>query len=303
MQIVNLKSPGRNLMIKSVLVPLDGSELAEQALGYAVPIAVRHNADIHLVFVIGHDASASDDDDARAYLKGIGERLDRTVEVHVRLGIAADEIIDTGDELDEPLIVMTTHGRTGIGRWIYGSVADKVVHASEAPVLLLRSTSGKLESGEIRKILAPVDGSAYSEAALGYAKSMAKIFDSELHIAQVAETASLYRSLGYEMYAPAGAQPMSDVVEHMVNQAHKYVSGVTSELKAEGFSVQGVVLEGFPGEELISYERRIEPQLVVMATRGRSGFDRFIFGSVAERVLKSGTTPVLMVKPSGALDE
>lgn len=290
-------------MIKSVLVPLDGSELAEEALGYALPIAERHDAQVHLVFVISNDAEASEDDQAREYLAGVVGKLNRQAETHVRLGTPADEIIETGDALDEPLIVMTTHGRTGIGRWIYGSVADKVVHASEAPVLLLRSGAGELDGGNIQKIVAPVDGSAYSEAALSFAKSMAKTFDAELHVTQVAETASLYSSLGYETYAPGAGQPMADVVEYMVNEVHKYISHVTADLKKEGYKVQGVVLEGFAGEELIAYENKIQPQLVVMATRGRSGFDRFIFGSVAERILKSGKTPVLMVKPSGALEE
>ncbi len=290
-------------MIKSVLVPLDGSELAEEALGYALPVAQRHDADVHLIFVISHEADATEDDEARQYLSGVIERNNIDAQTHVRFGSPADEIIETGDDLEEPLIVMTTHGRTGIGRWIYGSVADKVVHASDAPVLLLRSGAGKLDGGNIQKIVAPVDGSAYSEAALSFAKAMAKTFDAELHVTRVAETASLYSSLGYETYAPGAGQPMSDVVEYMVNEVHKYISKVTRDLKEEGYRVQGVVLEGFAGEELIAYERKVEPQLVVMATRGRSGFDRFIFGSVAERILKSGKTPVLMVKPTAAEDE
>jgi nucleotide-binding universal stress UspA family protein len=287
-------------MIKSVLVPLDGSDLAEQALGYALPIAKRHNATLHLVFVIRKDADASEDDDARQYLSTIAQQIGYEAKPHVRFGTPADEIIETGDALEDPLIVMTTHGRTGIGRWIYGSVADKVVHASSAPVLLLRSGAGKLTGESIQRIMAPVDGSAYSEAALNFAKSMSTIFEAELHIVRVAETASLYSSLGYETYAPGAGQPMSDVVEYMVNETHKYISTVTRELKEQGYNVQGAVLEGFAGEELIGYERKIEPQLVVMATRGRSGFDRFIFGSVAERILKSGQTPVLMVKPTAA---
>jgi nucleotide-binding universal stress UspA family protein len=290
-------------MIKSVLTPLDGSDLAAQALSYALPVAERHNAQLHLVFVIPTDAEASDEDEARAYLASVVESLGRDAKTHVRIGSAPDEIIEAADALDDPLVVMTTHGRTGVGRWIYGSVADKVVHATKAPVLLLRSGSPALEDGRIGKIMLSLDGSAYSEAAIPFATSMATIFESELHVVRVAETASLYSTLGYETYAPGAGQPMADVVEYMVAEIHKYISKVTAELKAEGLNVQGVVLEGFAGEELLAYEERVQPHLLVMATRGRSGFNRFIFGSVAERVLKSGTTPVLMVKPSGSLDE
>lgn len=290
-------------MIKSVLVPLDGSELAEEALGYAVPIAERHNASLHFVFVIPNDADASEDDEARSYLQEVAARLGREATPHVRIGNAADQIIEADEELEDPLIVMTTHGRTGVGRWIYGSVADKVVHASESPVLLLRSGADKLDAGGFQTIVVALDGSAYAEAALNWAKSMAKIYDAELHVVRVAETASLYSALGYETYAPGAGQPMSDVVEQMVAGVHKYISEVTSQLKDEGYRVQGFVLEGFAGEELLGYERKVQPQLMVMATRSRTGLERFFFGSVAERVLKSGQTPVLMYKPSGALDE
>jgi nucleotide-binding universal stress UspA family protein len=290
-------------MIKSVVVPLDGSELAESALGYAVPIALQHDAPIHLVYVIHHDAEASEDDDARSYLASVKERLSGTVETHVRLGTPADEIIDVADDSDESLVVMTTHGRTGIGRWIYGSVADKVVHAAESPVLLIRSGTGKPGEATISKIVLSLDGSAYSEAALPFAKSLARTFEAELHVVRVAETANLYSTLGYESYAPGSAQPMTDIVEMMVADCKKYISSVTKSLRDEGFIVHGVVLEGFAGEELLQYEHKVEPDLMVMATRGRSGFQRFIFGSVAERVLKMGRTPVLMVKPSGDLDE
>ena len=289
-------------MIQSVLVPLDGSELAEEALSYAVPIAERHGASIHLVNVISKSALASEDDEARAYLDKVIEARVNGAQPHLRIGDAPDEIINVADELDEPLIVMTTHGRTGVGRWIYGSVADKVVHAAEAPVLLLRSGTGRPDIRSIDTVVVPVDGSAYSEAALTFAKSMVQTFDSELHVARVAETANLYSTLGYETYAPGVNQPMADVVEQMINDIHKYISEITGDLKDEGFNVQGVVLEGFAGEELLAYEERVKPDLIVMATRGRSGFDRFIFGSVAERVLKKGKTPVLMVKPSGPLE-
>jgi nucleotide-binding universal stress UspA family protein len=290
-------------MMKTVLVPLDGSELAEEALSYAAPIAERHGSDLHLVFVIHTDATASEDDEAREYLSEISRRIGKETVNHVRIGSAAQEIINISEDLDSPIIVMTTHGRTGIGRWFYGSVADKVVHASSAPVLLLRSGTGKVVVGAINRIVVPLDGSAYSESAIPFAKSMAKTFGAELHIVRVAETANLYSTMGYETYAPGAGQPMAGVVEKMIADIHQYVSETTKKLRDEGFDVQGVVLEGFAGEELLRYENRVNPDLVVMATHGRSGFERFVFGSVAERVLKMGKTPVLMVKPEGDLGD
>jgi nucleotide-binding universal stress UspA family protein len=290
-------------MFKSVLVPLDTSELAERALGYAGPLAERGDADLHLVMVITEDAEANEDDEARNYLKSVAARYGARCHVHVRIGQPADEIIDASEELEQPLIVMTTHGRTGIGRWIYGSVADKVLRGAESPVLLLRSSTTSEGDVQINAIVAPVDGSAYSEAALGYAKYLARTFDAEIHIVRVAETANLYSTLGYETYAPGAGQPMADVVERMVQDIHRYITRVATETRDEGLRVQGVVLEGFAGEQLIQYEREHRPDLVVMATRGRGGVERMIFGSVAERVAKAGVTPVLMIKPRGDLDE
>jgi nucleotide-binding universal stress UspA family protein len=290
-------------MIRSVLVPLDSSELAEQALSYAGPLAERFDAELHLLMAISEDAEASEHDEARAYLKSIAERYGDRCRIHVRLGNPAEQIVDASEELPDSMVVMTTHGRTGIGRWIYGSVADKVIRAVDVPVVLMRSGGTGASDGQIRTILAPLDGSAYSEAALNYAKQVARAFDAELHITRVAETANLYSTLGYETYAPGAAQPMADVVERMIEDIKQYITDVTARVRAEGYRAQGVVLEGFAGEQLIQYEREIEPDLVVMATRGRGGVERLIFGSVAERIVRAGRAPVLLVKPSGALND
>ncbi|MEX2425440.1 MAG: universal stress protein [Thermomicrobiaceae bacterium] len=290
-------------MIKSVIIPLDGSDLAVDALPLGKMIAQTHNADVHLVCVIANDAEASAEDKTRAYLEDIASDGEGNCRIHVRIGNAADEIVDAADEIDDGIIVMTTHGRTGIGRWLYGSVAEKVVHGAETPVLLIRSGTGLAGTDKINRIMVPLDGSAYSEGALRYGKSLASAFGGELLVVRVTETASLYTTMGYEAYGPTAGEPMADVVETMIRDNRKYIEKLVTELRDEGYTVEGSVLEGFAGEQIVQFEKTEKPDLVVMATHGRSGFDRLVFGSVAERVLKTGTTPVLMVRPSGVIEE
>jgi nucleotide-binding universal stress UspA family protein len=142
-------------MFSKILVPLDGSQLAEQVLPYVRSLAQRTQAAIILLRVADHparqyyveglavNATQSDDSHAHceAYLYRIAESLTNAsflVNYAVKGGPIADIILDYADELQADLIAMSTHGRTGIGRWLLGSVADRVVHGSHIPILLIR---------------------------------------------------------------------------------------------------------------------------------------------------------------------
>lgn len=288
-------------MIGTVVVPLDGSELAEEALPYAVAIADRSSAPLHLLRVIPPDAPASAQNEARNYLRDKARTYGDRVQLSVRMGSAAEQIIDAADEMIDPIIVMTTHGRSGIGRWLYGSVADRVVRGSGNPVLLIRSGTERPVKGDVRTIVVPLDGSVHAEAALPYAKQIAQAFDSELRLVRVAETTQIYSMLSPAHQTPASVQTLNELVDQLIADANRYLAEVSEQLKSEGFNVQTVTLEGIPGEQLLAYEREESPDLVVMATHGRSGLSRVVFGSVAERMLKLGQTPVMMVHPKGEI--
>ncbi len=286
-------------MIGTVIVPLDGSDLAEQALPYAEAIARKSNAPLHLMRVVPPDAPASAEAEARTYLREEAKAFGDRVQISIRMGQPADQIVDGADEMTDPIIVMTTHGRSGIGRWLYGSVADKVVRGSGAPVLLIRSGAKDRRAETVETVMVSLDGSVHAEAALPYAKEIARAFDAELVLVRVAETTQLYGMLGSEPMAPASADTFNEIGQRLVQEAQEYLAAVAEPLKKEGLNVRTEVLEGFAADQLLALEREMSVDLIVMATHGRSGLGRLVFGSVAERILKVGTTPVMMIKPKG----
>lgn len=288
-------------MIGTVVVPLDGSPLAEEALPYAAAIAERSQAPLHLLRVIPPDAPAAAEEEARRYLREKARTFGDRVQLSVHIGHPAEQIIDSAAEMSDPIIVMTTRGRSGIGRWIYGSVADQVVRAAEVPVLLIRSGMPRRATDTFRRILVPLDGSAYAEAALPVAVQLARAFDAELVLVRVAETSQIYRTLTPTAPTPIAVETLDEIAAQVRSEARSYLHQVAERLQREGVRVQSEVLEGFPTEQLLAYERDQTVDLVVMATHGRSGVSRLVFGSVAERILRLGQTPVMMVKPTGEL--
>lgn len=290
-------------MIGTVLVPLDGSELAEEALPYAQAIAQRSNAPLHLTRIIPPDAPAAAEDEARDYLRGKAHGVGDRVQISIRMGDPAEQIIAGAEEMVDPVIVMTTHGRSGIGRWLYGSVADRVVRGAGMPVLLVRSGMERARLGVVRSILVSLDGSVYAEAALPYAEELAHTFNAEIHLVRVAETSQVYAMLTPEAQTPAAAEALNEMIARLVADANTYLSQEAEQLRAKGLSVRMQTLEGFPAEQLLAYEQEAGTDLTVMATHGRSGLSRLVFGSVAERILKLGKTPVMMIQPKGEVAE
>lgn len=286
-------------MIGTVIVPMDGSQLAEQALPYAEAIARKSNAPLHLMRVVPPDAPASAETEARTYLREQAKAFGDRVQISVRMGQPADQIVDGADEMDDPIVVMTTHGRSGVGRWLYGSVADRVVRGSGAPVLLIRSGAKDRRAETVKTVMVSLDGSVHAEAALPYGKEIAQAFDAELVLVRVAETTQLYGMLGTEPMAPASAETFNEIGQRLVEEAQDYLETVAAPLRNEGVYVRTETLEGFAADQLLALEREMSIDLIVMATHGRSGLGRLVFGSVAERILKVGTTPVMMIKPKG----
>lgn len=286
-------------MIGTVIVPLDGSELAEQALPYAEAIARKSNAPLHLMRVVPPDAAASLENESRTYLREKAKDYGDRVQISVRVGHPAEQIVDGADEMIDPVIIMTTHGRSGIGRWLYGSVADKVVRGSGAPVLLIRSGAKDGRAETVKTILVSLDGSDHSEAAIPYGKEIARVFDAELVLVRVAETTQIYGMLGNEPLAPASADTFNEIGKRLVQEAQDYLTAAAEPLRKDGVNVRTETLEGFAADQLLALERETPIDLIVMATHGRSGIGRLVFGSVAERILKVGTTPVMMIKPKG----
>lgn len=286
-------------MIGTVVVPLDGSELSERALTYGSAIADRTGAPILLIRVAQIGADEPEMSEIRNYLRSKASRLQGRVQFETERGRAAETITRVAQEAGDPVIVMSTHGRGGIHRWMTGSVADEVVRSAGVPVLLVRGDKElpSADSLDLKSILVPVDGSAFSEAAVTYAVELAKSFGSRIHLLRVVDTPSAYAMLSRHMEAAATGDILDEIIQSMRAEATTYLEALADKVRSSGVEVKTVTLEGYPGEQVIEHERRGYFQLVVMATAGRSGVSRVIFGSVAERVLKMGRSPVMMIRP------
>lgn len=280
-------------MYEKILVPLDGSKLAEVALIYAEELAGRLGSEITLV-------SVSDSAGAREYHKHqiyLGKIIEATrrraakyreqskdkeikTELEVLVGHPAEEILAYADTENIGLIVMATHGRSGITRWALGSVADKVVRATRTPVALIRAKGARPDvrkKGIMNKTLVPLDGSKESEAVIPYVKELADKLKTEVTLLQVV------------------AEPF-----HASADAESYLEKTGRLLKSEDITVNYDTRVGAAAEEIIKLADEANMDMIVMSTHGRSGIRRWTLGSVADRVLNGGNTPILLVRARGA---
>lgn len=276
-------------MIGTVVIPLDGSDLGEKALPYAQAIAGKVGASLDLLQVVPPDAPAERVDEARDYLEQKAKMLGTGVKIDVPLGHPPEEIIAVAERHRDTLIVMTTHGRSEISRWLFGCVAERVVHASTVPVLLIRAGVAGPKVPPFQAILVPLDGSVLAEAVLPYTSQLAGAVNAEIELVRVVGVGDAAGMLWM----------MPEVIEQLVRESDDYLNAVAKRLREEGRRVTVKTLIGFPATEILAYEQATKPDLVVMATHGRGGLNRLVFGSIAERVLQAGTVPVLMVRPHG----
>lgn len=283
-------------MVGVVVVPLDGSELAGQILPYARQIADHLRIPLHLLRVIPPDASAGARDQAYAYLSEMGGGLQHPFHMSVRLGNTAEQIIALADEVDNPIIAMTTHGRGGLGRLLYGSVADQVVREANIPVLLIRSGTRPVTGVALRSIMVPLDGSAHAEAALPHAVELAGAFDADLWLVRAVET-PLVVGGPLSAFALAGAYRQASL------EAEAYLRAVAERLDSEGVRVRTRLLTGYAEDEILAFGDEAEVELVVMATRGRTGVGRLTLRDLAGHLLRRGNAPVMMVRTVSVLTE
>ncbi|MBI4492845.1 MAG: universal stress protein [Chloroflexi bacterium] len=301
-------------MFTKLLVPLDGSRLAERALPYAEALAQASGARLVLVRATlarvfpGIDptrAQVQAVEEAEAYLADVAARLTErglASETAVPYGEAAQGILDEIRLRGVGLVVMATHGRSGLDRWIYGSVAKGVLVGSPAPVLLVRAWQQEGPSLATHpRLLVPLDGSDFATAALPVAEGLARALDGQLvllHVAPVPDRVLTAdgRVVAYLVYGRE-ATALEQQVEALTTEAQHYLSQVASRLGASSSPVQLDVRVGSPAEAIAAAGREHGAAMVVMATHGRTGLGRLVFGSVPGAVLRQGNLPLLLVRP------
>jgi nucleotide-binding universal stress UspA family protein len=300
-------------MYNKILIPLDGSETAEKVLPYARYLAGNLKIPIELLAVvdIGEIAAHLSADTARfldtiiedgvrrssIYLDGIARTFPGSnAKISVERGRAEEVIIAKAAADPAMLITMSTHGRSGLNRFLLGSVAEKVLRGTANPLLLVRATEKAKSDGKatLKSIIVPLDGSELAESVLPMVAGLAKRLDMEIELFRVYHIPhSVYA--GDEGYFSAN---YDELIEGVRNEAVAYLDKKATELKDLGVAkVSCVSKEGFPGDEIISLGKKTPDNLIAMCSHGRSGVRRWMLGSVAETVVRHSGDPVLITRP------
>lgn len=211
-------------------------------------------------------------------------------------GDAADQIICSAESCEADLIAMTTHGRSGIARWTLGSIADRVLHNTALPVLLVRSQTEDRHE-QIETILVPLDGSALAEKALPYAQRLAKEHHAKIRLLQAVSPSDVE----YAITRLPTQGETERALQRRFTLSDTYLGHVAAELRGSGIQVETDVLLGDPARCIVEESERYTVDLIVISTHGRTGFSRWVNGSVANHVIRSASMPLLVVR--GLTDE
>jgi nucleotide-binding universal stress UspA family protein len=291
-----------------VLVPLDGSRLAEHSLVYLDALRSLGESQVLLISVVdeSEDFQSLSSAEAReretnllsTYLREVSadveQHLGITVENKVATGSPASRLLAEAQDYAPDLLVISTHGRSGPSRWRLGSVADKVIRGAGCNTLVVGPKASEkavwLEArimAPFKAILVPLDGSALAESALPVAKSFAESFGSVVHLVRAVPIPAVADGYASEAYMP-------DLLDTLIDGARVYMKGAAERLNWP--KVETDVIVGPAVSQLEDYATQKAIDLVIMTSHGRSGFVRTALGSVTDRLL-GGPAPVLIVRP------
>jgi nucleotide-binding universal stress UspA family protein len=317
-------------MYHKVVVLLDGSELAEGVLPHVVEVVRDRGSQVYLLSVAPlvrriaptvldvRPPSANTGEERRRierelmeYLQAIAGRLEPVaadVQVSVRLGRPADEILAFASDVGADLIAMSTHGRSGISRWVFGSVADRVLRGATCPVLLVRAGQARPRT-PYQRILVPLDGSELAEQVLPYVKALIRPpktptpegeqpGGTSIYLVSVLTTGLGDRTVTLLTSYPPGLRLATTALYHAEIQLRSYLRSVAGALREQGAAVYIAVQQGLPADEILAYAAEVEADLISLTTHGFSGTSRWVYGNVAGKVLQGAHSPVLLVRPT-----
>jgi nucleotide-binding universal stress UspA family protein len=295
-------------MFTHLLVPLDGSELAESVLPAAVHLARAAGARLTLLHVLEHNAPGAvhgqrhitTAQEGLHYLGATGRALPPSllVEEHVHPNPEHDiarSIVAHAEELGVDLILLCTHGRAGLRRWLFGSIAQQVLALGATPVLVIYpSPMGSGQGFRCREIITPLDGDPAHEAGLAVALDLARTCAAGLHLLAVVPTRATVRGEGY---ASATLLPVTTtaLLELGRQAAGDYLQRRAAEAVAQGIAVTHEVRRGEPAGAIAGAAEGVHADLIVMATHGKTHTDAFWSGSVTPRVSSKTKCPLLLV--------
>jgi len=293
-----------------ILVPTDGSEHAVRAAEHGAYLARAFDATVYLLHAVDVQGEAGlfdaggVDEEFVSRLEAEGEDAldavedvvdaDRVQSATVR-GEPREAILEYAEEEAVDLIAMGTHGRTGVDRFVAGSVTEHVVRLAEVPVLAVRATDGSRAAGDYDGILVPTDGSEHAAAAVDHALAIAERAGARVHALAVVDVAGVGAGPDYA--------PVADLLEHLEDEGGRATEAVASRARDAGLDAVTDVREGSPAETILEYAEEEAVDLIAMGTHGRTGLERYLLGSTTGRVLRHADVPVLTASASGQSGE
>ncbi|MHB9288886.1 universal stress protein [Halobacteriales archaeon Cl-PHB] len=295
-------------MFDTILLATDGSDGAAAATDHAIALAQQFEADLLALSVVDERGDTTDlgESDptavtlqerlqatARETVDGVADRAagrDVRCETAVVEGVPHEAIRGFAADHGADLLVLGTHGHTGLDRVLLGSVAERVVRTSDVPVVTVRAADdgGPTPSTDYETILVPTDGSDRAAAALDAAVPVVERTGATLHLLHVVDVR--------EAASRADYSPPEKVMERLRTAGEAAVDRLADRARTAGVEVVTHVEVGDPPTAIVAGAAEYDADLVAMATAGRSGIKRVLLGSTTERVVRTADVPVLTVR-------
>ena len=296
-------------MIKHLLVPLDGSTLAESVIAAAAVLAKGIGTDITLIHIIEKDAPEkihgqrhlTSPEQAQQYLKSIaGMELLKgiPVEIHVHeesVNNIPQSIADHTKELHQDLIIMCTHGSGGLHGMLFGSIAQQVISLGKKPVLLINpERKNKDKECGFSNFLIPLDGNPEHEEAVKYASWLAGKCGAGVHLLMAIPN---FGNMSGGITASNRLLPgtTSRMMDMIVPDAIEYLEKVKSRIEQPGIKVTTSASRANPANAIIDAAKKYNTDLIILGTHGTKGAEAFWAGSITPKLSKSSRIPLLLV--------
>lgn len=288
-----------------IMVPLDGSELAEKALTPAVAIAEAMDGDLLCLQVVTGLTLDLDPRfnqrviEVRKYaadlyfnsLKSRYSKTKRPIKTVIAVGSAPKVITDSAREHNIDLIVLSSHGRTGLKRWVYGNVTAKILRRAHCDTLIVRTLTPATGLFSTKRILVPLDGSKLAEGALRPAIALASALEMEILLLRVSPLIPVELE-------PMSSRSMFDGLEARArSESLTYLQGIHSSLEQHDVPISVETITGPDAATIVDYAKKHQIDLIVMSSHGRTGIGLWLMGSVSEKVLRKASCATLIVRP------
>lgn len=296
-------------MFKKILVPLDGSNLAEAALPPAASLAQTLDAPVTLLHVVEqnppqevhHDHHLTKFDEAVDYLRDVAERafpkgvkVDSYVRTAEIKDVAASIVQQANEEIKPDLIVMCAHGQTGFRALIFGGIAQQVLARGHAPLLLLQPKVAESRPFTVRRVLVPLDSESMHDNSLPYAELLAKAYAAEIYLLTIIPT---YATLTGENAAASSMLPATTtaILEIKEQTVKEDLQGHLDELLRAGCAAKAEILRGDPAALIVKTAKKVEADLILLSTHRKAGINAFWARSVAPNVVRKTQIPILLL--------